>query len=415
MESAPHDVIRTSAPSSQEPPRNGGQLSDEQRQQRMSEALWPALGELYAHRKLIAAVTAAIAVAAVVISLLLPNWYQAEARVLLPDSPGGALSAVLGRVSPAAASLLGSGGGGDYARFLAILTSRTALERVADEFDLAEVYETADARYPREATLKELRENVAFTVDMDYDFLSIAVGDPDPERAARMANFLVAELNRVNGRLAAENASNFRRYVQKRYEESLADLDSARAAMLRFQQRHGVLELPTMAEAFLQSAATQRADAIRNEIQYEALRAQYGTENPQVQAAEQAVRAARRKEAELLGGGDPLMPVPLQDLPEVGSEYARLYQDLLMQSEILQVVQPLYEQARFEEERDREAVQVVDMAVPPERKAWPKRSLIVIGATLSAFILAVCFVLIRASLRRNGGALAARFRAAVSS
>lgn len=64
-----------------------------------------------------------------------------------------------------------------------------------------------------------------------------------------------------------------------------------------------------------------------------------------------------------------------------------------MQTRILEVLAPLYEQARFEEERRVEAVQVVDPAVPPVRKAKPRRSLIVLGITLAAFALSVLFVL----------------------
>ena len=47
----------------------------------------------------------------------------------------------------------------------------------------------------------------------------------------------------------------------------------------------------------------------------------------------------------------------------------------------------------MEETQHADAVQVIDEAIPPARKAKPKRSLVVIGTTASAFLLSVALVL----------------------
>jgi uncharacterized protein involved in exopolysaccharide biosynthesis len=130
-----------------------------------------------------------------------------------------------------------------------------------------------------------------------------------------------------------------------------------------------------------------------------------------VQAARDVVMAARAAEQRLLGGAEAVMPVPLRDLPALGSEYARLYQELLIQAEILKTTRPLLEQARFEEQRERTAVQVVDQAVPPALKAKPRRSILVIVTTLSAFLLVVLFVVARDWLWRNRERIARELQA----
>lgn len=339
------------------------------------------------------------AVLAIVVSLLLPVWYYSSARVLLPSGGiGGGLSGLLNG-SSLASSLLG-GGGGDYTRYLAILTSRSVLENTVATFDLVSVYELEDDEHPEAAALDELRNQIAFEVDLEFFYLEVGAFDREPDRAAEIANFMVAELNRINATLATEDAASYRRYVEERYRQALTDMDTARVAMRRFQEERGVLELPMQAEGFIQTLASQRASALEAEIQYEALRNQLGPDNPQVQAARELVRAAERAQAQLLSGSDALMPVALDALPEVASEYARHYQEILTQTAILEVVQPLYEQARFEEERDRVAVQVLDPAVPAVRKAKPKRAILVIVITLSAFMLAMALVLARVWWRR---------------
>lgn len=372
--------------------------------------LWPAVGVLLRSRLLVIGATALVAVAAVVISLLLPVWYAGTARVLLPEGGGGSLSALIGDLSPIGATLLG-GGASSYNRYLALLTSRTAMEQAVDRFDLVRVYDLEDEDYPREAAIEELVDNLSFEVDLQYEFLEITTLDRDPERAAALTNFLIEELNRQNQELSVQNAALYRRYVEARYAEAEAELDSLRGEMRAFQETHGVVELPAMTEAFLEAAAAQRAQVAEVEIQYEALRAQYGADNPQVQAARDVAEAARRSEESLLGGGEAVMPVPLRSLPALGSEYARIYQSLLIQAEIIETTRPFLEQARFEEQRERTAVQVVDRATPPVLKAKPKRSVVVVVTTLSGFLLVVLFVLLRHWLWRNRSRIARELQA----
>lgn len=378
-------------------------LSDEARRARTEGAFWTAAAALHRWRFAIAGVTLLTAIAAVVVSLMLPKWYAATARVLPPESAagGGGLSALIGNLSPIASSLLGGGGGGDYTRYLAILNSETMQNAVIDRFDLIRAYELEDKRYPREAAQRALRKNVVIAVDMEYEYLEITAYDRDPNRAAQIASFYVDELNRRNEELALQGAGRFREYVEERYREIENNMAEARSAMQAFQERHGVIELPTMAQGLIESVASARVEVARAETQYEALRALYGDENPEVQASAQALAAARRAQNNLLGGREAVMPVPLRRLPAVASEYAALYQELLIQQALLEQARPLLEQARFDEERDRVAVQVLDAPAVPERKARPKRAVIVLSATLSALLLCVLVAIGAEFVRRR--------------
>jgi hypothetical protein len=61
-----------------------------------------------------------------------------------------------------------------------------------------------------------------------------------------------------------------------------------------------------------------------------------------------------------------------------------------------------------------EAVQVVDAAVPPDKKAKPRRSIICITMTISAFVLAILFVLVYDWWQRKHGYFARRLRASAA-
>lgn len=390
-------------------------LTDDQRRRAGRSAFWSSLAILHRRRWLILAVTVLTAIASVVVSLQLPLWFAATTRVLPPEGgSGGGLSALIGDLSPIASSLMG-GGGGDYGRYLAILSSRSIQEAAVNRFDLVRVYETEGERDPTGEAIRELMANTDTEVDMETDALDITVLDQDPRRAAQIANFLVSELNRRNEALGLEGASRFRSYVESRYEEIELAMDSSLSAMTAFQERNGVIELPTMAQGLMQAVAQQQAEISRIEVQYEALLSELGPENPQVVAARRALETARQGQSDLLGGREAVMPVATDRLPAVAGEYARLYQEVLIQQALMEEARPLLEQARFDEERERVAVQVVDEAVPPLRKAKPKRAYIVLGATGTALVLSALLVLLIDVWKRRRRSVAEAFEAATLS
>ncbi|CAM3339694.1 GumC family protein [Rhodothermus bifroesti] len=358
---------------------------------------WEALRTLYAARKLLLGVTLTAAIGAVILALLLPNWYRASARVLPPAGTAfSPLASQLLRDLPGAlGSFLGSSTR-DYNRYLSILTSRSLHERVVDQFNLIAVYKLEREKHPREAALRELRDNTSFDVDRDFEYLEISVMDRDPKRAADMANFMVAELNRINAQLLTENATRYRQYVERRYYEALARLDSVLDAQQRFQEKYGLFNVEAQTRGLLEYMAALRAQALETEMRYEALRSQLGDENPQVQLLAEMRRAAEARYRQALAGQERLLPVPQREIPAALRQYLELERERVLQTRILEVLAPLYEQARFEEERRVEAVQVIDPAVPPVRKAWPPRTLLVIGITLAAFALSVLVLLARA-------------------
>lgn len=405
------DVPHGDGPS-EAPPTSWPGLSDTERRIAAQSAFWTSAATLHRRRWLIVGTTALTALVATVLTLMMPPWYQATTRVMPPEGgASGGLSSLIGDLSPVASSLLG-GGGGDYSRYLAILNSRSLQEAVVERFDLVRLYEMEAKPNPRELTIGRLRKNTVIEVDMETDALTVSVLDQDPERAAQMANFFVEELNRRNEALALEGAGRFRQYIETRYREIEFAMDSAQTAMTVFQQRNGIVEIPTMVEGMISAAAEQQGTIARLEVQYEALMSELGPENPQVVAARRGLETARRSQSDLLGGREAVMPVAMAQLPTLAGQYARLYQELVIQKTLMEEARPLLEQARFDEERERVAVQVLDPAITPERKAKPRRALLVLGAAASALSVSMLLVLVFEAFRRRRHAFASALAAA---
>ena len=68
-------------------------------------------------------------------------------------------------------------------------------------------------------------------------------------------------------------------------------------------------------------------------------------------------------------------------MPQAGIEYIRRIRDVKYNETIFEILARQFEVAKLDEAKQGALIQVVDPAIPPDRKSFPKRALIVIGAT----------------------------------
>jgi uncharacterized protein involved in exopolysaccharide biosynthesis len=83
-----------------------------------------------------------------------------------------------------------------------------------------------------------------------------------------------------------------------------------------------------------------------------------------------------------------------------GSDYVTKYREFKYQETLFELFARQYELARVDESREGALIQVLDAAMPPERKSKPARGLLAAAAATSFFALAV-LVLLSLSLRRH--------------
>ncbi len=369
---------------------------------KVSEIVWSSIQTILNRRWFVIGVTGFTGIAAVIISLLLSNWYMAETRLLIPgQTSSGLLSSVIsGRIGSSASSLLG-GLVSDYQQELAILDSRTVKQSVVEEFDLIEVYELADSVSPINYAIQELEGNIEFVVDNEYNYLAVQVYDKDPQRAANMANFFVSKLNQVGIDLSTETARSYRRTVEIRYQEMEDSLSTVLSAIRTLQEETGVLDLPAQGAAFMEGLTEWRSQIFLAELNFENLLFLYGPDHSQTRAAQQSVEQARESYDQALEGQERLMPVSQDSLPEVAFKFAQLEKEVVILTTLIEFARPVLEEAQLAEERAAKSVQVLDPAIPPTDKARPSRAAICVVSTLSGFLLSVLYVLLSAWWKRN--------------
>jgi tyrosine-protein kinase Etk/Wzc len=367
-------------------------------------------------RRLVVINFLAVSILAAVFSLILPKVYRAQTTILPPAEEGDAfgLSSLISKMPLGSFGLDLGGVSEETYSILAVLKSRTIMESAAGRFDLMNRYKAKDMEY----TVKKLRENVSTKVNDDGTITiavkcgtSMAPNKAKSEEAQRvsrdMANFFVAELDRLNKRLKTERARNFRGFIEKRFFQNVEDLHNAEEALKRFQQANGAISLPDQVSAMISATSKIRAEIMAKEMESGVLEQTFSSDHPEALRIRTELRELNKKYGEITrgDGGSPDRPhddlfLPLHSLPDIGIQYARLYRDVLLQEKLMEFLLPQYEQAKIQEAKDMPTVQVLDEAVIPIKRIKPKRAFFVLlWAAISLFV-SVSVILTREYLER---------------
>ncbi len=379
-------------------------------------ATWLFLELCYSWKKLILIVTGTFTVLAVILSLLMPNKFEGYASVLpsqksaLLNMMGGGVTSTVSNLAEKFGSLVGGSESqiGSGFSYLAILNSREAMGKVIKKFDLIRVYGIKDSSI--DAAIKKLSSNTDFALDR-FGAVTVKVFDRSPERAAAMANYFVHLLNEINANLSSEDARNLRVVIQARYEKNLSDLSAAEDSMKVFQEKYGVFSLPDQAKASVEVGAELESQMILAQVRLSVLRKQFGNRSPEIMAAEQQIAALKKKMGDLRSGQDLTgnresgVFLPYKEVPGKAMRYLQLYTDVEIQTKLLEMIYPMYEQTKLEEARETPTVLVLDKAVPPEKKTYPMRALIVISGLVLGFVLSVLFSLFVENGVKHSGSL----------
>jgi uncharacterized protein involved in exopolysaccharide biosynthesis len=357
---------------------------------------------LLAERKrTILTVAATFAVIAIIVSLLLPKRYTARVTLMPPQqnsSLGAAFASQLGSLGGMAA-LAGTGLGikNPNDMYVAMLKSRIVEDAMVEKFGLMQEY---DAKYLSDARLT-FEKRATVTGDGKDNLIHIAFEDSDPNRAAAIANGYVDQYRRLSEHLAITEASQRRLFFEQQLEQSKNNLVQAEEALKRTEQTTGLIELSSQSRALIESAAALRAQITSKQVQIESMQTYATGQNAQLIQAQQELDSLKAQLARLGGTEDSAegggLIVPKGKVPQAGLEYVRKFREVKYNETVFEILARQFELAKLDEAREGALIQVVDPAVPPDKRSFPKRGLIVIGATAVGFLFGMLLALLQAS------------------
>lgn len=351
---------------------------------------------LFRNYKLLFLLPILIAGTAAIATLYMDDIYKSSASLLPAEERKIGLESILGgNLGGLAGNLMGGGGRrSSFDRYIVLLNSESVKIEVIEKFNLIELYEMEDNKYPLLRTIEKLDDNTNFRGQTEGNF-RIEVWDKDPEKAREMVEFYVGILNRFNNEISLREATAYREFVEQRYNRAFSEVDSLRFALADFQREHGVFELNEQVVAYFTLLGEITVEQMQAELALDLLENTVGKNNNAYKQAEQRLDAINRNLNRNLVRSDanPIF-LNIEKLPEIGVQYFNLMQNIELQAEILKFIVPMYEQALLEEQKALPIVSVVDYPRISEKKDKPFRTLIVVAVLLSSFlVIAVALIL----------------------
>jgi uncharacterized protein involved in exopolysaccharide biosynthesis len=355
-------------------------------------------------KRIVLWVTAVFAILAIIISLLLPKSYTATVTLLPPQegtSLGAALASQLanvgGMAAAAAAGVPGLKNPND--KYVAMIQSRTVEDAMVQHFGLMQEYRK---RYLSDAR-KAFEGHATVDGSSKDGMIHISVADRNPQRAAELANGYVDQFRDLSQHLAITEASQRRVFFEQELEQAKNNLANAEEALKQTELTTGVIQPDSQARALIESAATLRAQITAREVQIQGMQTYATGENAQLVQAQRELESMRAPAAPGGGGahstGGELI-VPKGRVPEAGMEYIRKLRDVKYYETIFDILARQYEVAKLDEAKEGALIQVVDPAIVPDRRSFPKRGLIVIGATVAGFLFGIFIALLQTGFQR---------------
>jgi len=274
-------------------------------------------------------------IASIVISMLITPMFQSSV-IMFPASNASISKDLLSQNYSGRQNVHGFGEEQEAEQLLQILNSEPIRSRIIQKYDLMEHYEIEQGeKYPLTRLYETYQSNINFRLT-EYMSVEISVMDQDPEYAANIANDISALVDTVFNGMKKERAREAFRLVEREYLEAEQKLSLIRDSMELF---NGQL-----------SENTNRS-------------------------------------------GDPT-DILLRAISENGVLYIAMMNRIRYETALVTDLSMKFKEARLEVEQNLPHKFVVEQAYPSEKKAYPKKSLIVIVSTFASLLFALIVLIV---------------------
>jgi uncharacterized protein involved in exopolysaccharide biosynthesis len=360
---------------------------------------------LWMHRGIVLRGTLGTLLAFIVIAFLIPKKYTATTRLMPPDygsnlqmtlalpalsdSASSGTAAAGGSIMGLASQLLGLNTSGDL--FVGVLQSQSVEDRIIQKFNLMDVYSAPYIEDARDA----LEERTEITIKRS-GIINVSVEDKRRERATEIARMYVTELDRALAMVNTSAARRERVFIEGRIKEVKQELDATVKEFAAFSSQNAAIDVPEQAKAMVGAAAELQAQLIAAQSEVKGLQEIYTENNVRVKALKAHV-AELERQLNKFGGKDvnlsrdsslaqtELYP-SIRQLPLLGVRYLDLYRHTKIDEGVYEFLTKEFEIAKVQEARELPTVQVLDVAVVPDKKSSPHRLLIMLAGLFLGFI-----------------------------
>ena len=344
------------------------------------------LTQLALRKLFIARVTAIALALGTALCFILPARYTATTRIMPPQQTQSSAAMMMSQLAVSNSNTLAAIAGGGLGLknpndlYIGLLTSRPVEDTVIQRFDLMKIYRSRD--------MTAARRKLASASNVSSEkngLIAISVTDKDKLRAAAMANSYTEELRNLTKKIALTESSQRRLFYEDQLKLAKEALVNAEQNFQTVQTQRGLVQLDAQARSMIESLAAIRAQVTAKQVQVQALRS-YSTErNPDLDLAKRELSSLQNQAARLEQSNHSprFANLALQDVPGAGLEYLRAEHELRYEQALFDMLLKQYDAARLDEAKDAVVIQVVESAIPPDRRSSPQRLLILAGSLMA--------------------------------
>ena len=353
-----------------------------------------------------------VAIFTSIFALIIPKTFKSNAILMPPKSQSD--KGFLDNIEGLAFGEILSIPSDEYSNTIfAILKSRTMMESIVNEMNLIEKYKADDS----EEAVDILKKNLIFdlleegTISVNAMVQTPWVSNEDDENEARklateIVSYIISELDRVNKSLQADEARFHRLFMEERYNESIRYLYASEEELRVFQHQHNTMNLAEQTKAAIRIGAEIKNQILIDEVKLGMLKKTLKQNHPEVEKLEHEIKELESQYSYLDNSNDSskqdndLLP-KYSEVPNLEIALTRLKREVEIQSKLYAFLTQKYEESKIQEARDTPTIQVLDDASQPIKRYKPKRTLMVIGYSLIAFVLSSIYVIL-IEFNKNG-------------
>ncbi len=324
---------------------------------------------------------ASIFILSVVVSLLIPNYYQAE-TIFYAASPDLAKPIPIGNEDK---DIRIYGDDKDLDRLFSIAISQELLMFLVDSFDLYSHYKINKSNPKAKFKVKkELLENYK-TIKTKYGALHLIVLDKSPEKAADIANAARNKISSIAQRLVKESQNN----LIQNYNSNLAikqfQSDSLATIINKLKKDSGIFEAYGQSQIYAKimlEADSEMMDA-QGKIEIFKKHPSFRDSLIRYQAIESGAKLKKGKAIEELEKYSPTLPT----IKRLELEQSRLVDQMSLDKERFKQLDAAFSMPFS-------ALHIVELAEAPVQKVKPKRAILVLITSIIGIALSIFAILI---------------------
>ena len=330
-------------------------------------------------KRIIFAITTCFVITTIIIAMLTEKQYMASTVILPKEDEIDMLSSYMKGMSLSKAKLGGnifSPANDAENMYISILKSRRLQLDVIEKFDLINVYKFKKKNLFFEDVLRAFGKHIKFAID-DEGNLTINVIDVSPQRAADITTYMAQKLDEIHKELSTESARNRRIFLEDRLLLTKETMFRCEDSLALFQMHYGLVDLDEQAKATIEAASTIEARILTLQMDLNMAKKIFNADNQKINELEMNLQEMKKQRVSLEETRQSDLMIPLKQAPELGLQFFRLKRNLKVQEMIFEILTQQFEAAKLEEAKQTPHIQILDKAIPPQKRIKPKRTMMV--------------------------------------